>query len=238
MTDWQDAHQQIKRLILQFWHENRNLYWEGHNHDHGDKYGPRLGDVTKESSNFTIPCPYCFFKAASFEEWGRLHYQPLFREMSQRSLPKSRLDAWGEPLLISANQKLACTNPSGINYIFWLRRYSLTRPVRNIQDCDNEKCSRCWRMGIVSFSIAWVRKLHWFSRWRQGQNTAFKSIAIAIFSSYFVNVRASKIPQDQLKILLSLLLAKRGSRWGRLRAKAAEDFVDNSPVEFKLTSII
>ena len=41
---------------------------------------------------------------------------------------------------------------------------------------------------------------------------AFKSIAIAIFSSYFANVRASKIPQDQLKVLLSLLLAKRGGR--------------------------
>ena len=169
---------------------------------------------------------------------ARLDYQPLFREMSQRSLPKSRLDAWGEPLLISTNQKLACTNPSGINYMFWLRRYSLTRPVRglqcfkvwNIQDCDNEKCSRSWKMGIVSFSTAWVRKLHWFSIWRQGQNTAFESIAIVIFSSYFANVRASKIPQDQLKVLLSLLLAKRGGRWGRLRAKAAElDFVDDSP---------
>ena len=42
------------------------------------------------------------------------------------------------------------------------RRVSLTRPVRglqcfkigNIQDCDNEKCSRSWRMGIVSFSTA------------------------------------------------------------------------------------
>ena len=177
---------------------------------------------------------------------GRLDYQPLFREISQRSLPKSQLDAWGEPLLISANQKLACTNPSGINYMFWLRRYSLTRPVRglqcfkigNIQDCDNEKCSRSWRMGIVSFSTAWVRKLHWFSGWHQGQNMVFKSIAIAIFSSYFANVRASKIPQDHLKVLLSLLLAKRGGRWGRLRAKAAEDFVDDSPVEFKLTSII
>ena len=131
---------------------------------------------------------------------NRLDYQPLFREISQRSLPKSRLDAWGEPLLISANQKLACTNPSGINYMFWLRRYSLNRPVRglqwfkigNIQDCDNEKCSRSWRMGILSFSTAWVRKLHWFSSWRQGQNTVFKSIAIAIFSSYFANVRASK----------------------------------------------
>ena len=131
----------------------------------------------------------------------RLDYQPLFREISQRSIPKSRLDAWGEPLLISANQKLACTNPSGINYMVWLRRYSLTRPVRglqcfkigNIQDCDNGKCSRSWRMGIVSFSTAWVRKLHWFSSWRQGQNTVFKSIAIAIFSSYFANVRASKL---------------------------------------------
>ena len=102
--------------------------------------------------------------------------------------------------------------------------------------------SRPWETEILKSPHfpppAWVRKLHWFSRWRQGQNTVFKSIAIAIFSLYFANVRASKIPQDQLKVLLSLLLAKRGGRWGRLRAKAAEDFVDDSPVEFKLTSII
>ena len=44
----------------------------------------------------------------------RLDSQPLFRERSQRSLPKSLLDAWDEPLLISANQKLACANRAGI----------------------------------------------------------------------------------------------------------------------------
>ena len=166
--------------------------------------------------------------------------------MSQRSLPKSRLDAWGEPLLISANQKLACTNRSGIIIFFgcegilWPGRfegYSAFK-VGNIQDFDNEKCSRSWRKGIVSFSTPWVRKLHWFSSRRQGQNTAFKSIAIAIFSSDFANVRASKIPQDQLKVLMSLLVAKRGGRWGRPRAEAAEDVFDDSPDEFKLTSII
>ena len=34
------------------------------------------------------------------------------------------------------------------------------------------------------------------------------------FSSDFANVRASKIPQDQLKLLLSLLVAKRGGGGG------------------------
>ena len=155
--------------------------------------------------------------------YGRFDYQPLLRDM-----------------------KLACTNRSGIIIFFgcegilWPGRFEVYSAfkVGNIQDFDNEKCSRSWRKGIVSFSTAWVRKLHWFSSWRQGQNTAFKSIAIAIFSSDFANVRASKIPQDQLKVLMSLLVAKRGGRWGRPRAEAAEDIFDDSPDEFKLTLII
>ena len=125
--------------------------------------------------------------------------------MSQRSLPKSRLDNLAGCMLIPANQKLACTNRSGINYIFfdckailWPGRFEVYSAfkVGNIQDFDNEKCSRSWRMrGIVSFSTAWVRKLHWFSSWRQGQNTAFKSIAIA------VSPQTSLIYLEQVKFL-------------------------------------
>ena len=62
------------------------------------------------------------------------------------------------------------------------------------------------------------------------------------FSSDFADVRATKIPQDQLKLLLSLLVAKRG---GPMRStesgssrRFCSDFVDDSPVEFKLTLII
>ena len=47
------------------------------------------------------------------------------------------------------------------------------------------------------------------------------------FSSDFANVRESDIPEDQLKLLLSLLVAERAGRLGRLRAEAAEDFVDD-----------
>ena len=58
------------------------------------------------------------------------------------------------------------------------------------------------------------------------------------FSSYVANVKASKIPQDQLKLPLTLLVAEQGGQWGWLRAEVAEDFVDDLPVEFKLTLTI
>ena len=165
--------------------------------------------------------------------------------MSQRSLPKSQLDVWGEPLLISANQKLACPNPSGINYMFWLRRYSLTRPVRGLQclwrkhprlrqrkvfeKLENGNCVVFYRLSSQASLIFQL------ASWSKH---GFQIHCYCNFSSYFTNVRASKIPQHQLKLLLSLLVAKRGGRWGRLRANAAEDFVDYSLVEFKLTLII
>ena len=37
------------------------------------------------------------------------------------------------------------------------------------------------------------------------------------FSSGFANVTESKIPEDQWKLLLSVLVAERGGRWDRLR---------------------
>ena len=53
----------------------------------------------------------------------RLHYRPLFREMSPRSSPKSRLAGRvGLPSLISTNQEVACSNRAGsqglINFFF------------------------------------------------------------------------------------------------------------------------
>ena len=66
----------------------------------------------------------------------------------------------------------------------------------------------------------------------------FQSHCYCNFFSDVANVRASKIPQDRLELLLSILAVKRGSDEVDLELKRPEDFVDDSPVEFKLTLII
>ena len=88
-----------------------------------------------------------------------------------------------------------------------------TFKVVNMQDFDNEKCSRSWRIALCRFLPP-----------EFGNFTNFPVHCYCTFSSDFANVRANKNSQDQLKLVLNYWWQNEGAE----RAELAEDFVGNS----------
>ena len=128
--------------------------------------------------------------------------------------------SWGKPLLICSNQKLTCTNRSGINYIFWLRRCSLTRPVRALQCFLVSRHPRFRQQKVFqklenADCIAFYRLSSETSLIFQLVPRSKYGVQIHCYCNLFsdvANIRASKIPQDRLELLMSLLVAKRVGR--------------------------
>ena len=86
--------------------------------------------------------------------------------------------------------------------------------VENIQDFDNGKCSRGWRMVLCRFLPPEFGN---FTNFPVAELAPRAKLGLQIhcycnLSSDFANVRASKIPQDQSKLVLNLLVAERGGR--------------------------
>ena len=79
--------------------------------------------------------------------------------------------------------------------------------VGNIKDFDNGKCSRSW--GIVLCRFLFNSETSQLFQLAPKAKCSFQiHCHDCNFFSDFANVRASKIPKDQLKLLLILLVAK------------------------------
>ena len=82
---------------------------------------------------------YCFGLNLNlqFSHQARLDYQPLFGKMSPRSSPEGTAGVVSLALLISTNEKRACTNRAGINYLLRMQSSCL-------------KLSKIYAIGIVN----------------------------------------------------------------------------------------
>ena len=67
-------------------------------------------------------CLKCLIIIYNIVIFSRLDYQPLFGKMSPLSSPEGTAGCVNLALLISTNEKRACMNLAGINYLSWMQR--------------------------------------------------------------------------------------------------------------------